>query len=163
MRRSLRKRLTLLLIAAAVLAFAAWQWREENQQAPGPLLTLEPSSISRVELRIGKTPIEHYVRQDGHWYRTDGGSVRTDDGRLNELAETAAASVLHWRPASDFDPARIGLAPPSATLTLDGHVLDFGEISVTGPQCYVRVDGRVALVSIRYTPRAPRAEATKLP
>jgi hypothetical protein len=29
----------------------------------------------------------------------------------------------------------------AATLTLDGHVLDFGEISVTGPQCYVRVDG----------------------
>ena len=163
MRRSLRKRLTLLLIAAAVLAFAAWQWREENQQAPGALLTLEPSSISHVELRIGKAPVEHYVRRDGHWYRTDGGSVRTDDGRLNELTETAAASVLRWRPASDFDPARIGLAPPSATLTLDGHVLDFGEISVTGPQCYVRVAGRVALVSIRYTPRAPRTEATKLP
>lgn len=163
MRRSLRKRLTLLLIAAAVLAFAARQWREENQQAPGSLLTLEPSSISHVELRIGNTPVEHYVKRDDHWYRTDGGSVRTDDGRLNALTETAAASVLRWRSASDFDPARIGLAPPSATLTLDGHVLDFGEISVTGPQCYVRIDKRVALISIRYTPRAPRAEATKLP
>jgi hypothetical protein len=163
MRRSVRQRVLLLLVAATVLAFAAWQWRQENREAPGSLLSLEPSTISHVELRIGKAPIEHYAKRDGHWYRIDGVTVRTDDGRLDELTETAAAPVLRWRAASDFDPARIGLTPPTATLTLDGHVLDFGEISVTGPQCYVRVDGRVALVSIRYTPRAPRAEATKLP
>ena len=85
MRRTVRKRLLSLLAAAAVLAFAAWQWRQENRDAPGPLLTL------------------------------------------------------------------------------DGHTLDFGEISVTGPQCYVRVDGRVALVSVRYMPRASRGQAGKLP
>lgn len=163
MRRSVRRRLLLLLVAITVLAFAAWQWRQENQQAPGTLLTLDPASISRVDLRIGKAPIEHYAKRDGHWYRIDGAAVRADDGRLNELTETAAASVLRWRPAGDFDPARIGLMPPSATLTLDGHALDFGEISVTGPQCYVRAEGRVGLVSIRYTPRAARGQSSKLP
>ena len=163
MRRSVRKRLLLILVAAALLAFAARQWQQQNQQAPGSLLTLEPASIARVDLRIGKTPIEHYAKRNGHWYRIDGAAVRTDDGRLDELTETAAAAVLRWRPASDFDPARIGLTPPAATLTLDGHTLDFGEISVTGPQCYVRVDGRVALVSLRYMPRAAQDQAGKLP
>ena len=163
MRRTVRKRLVSLLAAAAVLAFAAWQWRQENRDAPGPLLTLEPASITRVDLRIGKAPTEHYAKRNDHWYRVDGTAARADDGRLGELTETAAASVLRWRPAVDFDPARIGLMPPSATLTLDGHALDFGEISVTGPQCYVRVDERVALVSVRYMPRASRGQASKLP
>ena len=163
MRRSVRKRLLLLLAAAAVLAFAAWQWRQENREAPGTLLALEPSAISHVEVHIGNAPTEHYAKRDGHWYRIDGAVMRADDGRLGELTETAAAPVLRWRPAGDFDPARIGLTPPSATLTLDGHTLDFGEISVTGPQCYVRVDGRVALVSVRYMPRASRGQAGKLP
>jgi hypothetical protein len=163
MRRSVRKRLALLLVATTVLGFAALQWQHEDREAPGTLLALEPASISRVELRLSKTPTEHYAKRDGHWYRIDGSAVRADDGRLDELTETAAAAVLRWRPASDFDPARIGLTPPSATVTLDGHVLDFGEISVTGPQCYVRVDGRVALISVRYMPRAARSQATKLP
>jgi len=163
MRRSVRHRLSLWLLAIAVLAFAAWQWKQENREAPGTLLALEPSAISRVEVRIGSAPTEHYAKRDGHWYRIDGAAVRADDGRLGELTETATAPVLRWRPASDFDPARIGLTPPSATLTLDGHALDFGEISVTGPQCYVRVDGRVALVSVRYTPRAAHDQASKLP
>ncbi|WP_458070966.1 hypothetical protein [Rhodanobacter sp. BL-MT-08] len=163
MRRSVRHRLSLLLVAIAILAFAAWQWRQENQEAPGTLLALEPSAISRVEVHIGNAPTEHYAKRGGHWYRIDGAAVRADDGRLVELTETAAASVLRWRPAGDFDAARIGLTPPSATLKLDGHALDFGEISVTGPQCYVRVDGRVALVSVRYMPRASRGQADKLP
>jgi hypothetical protein len=163
MRRSVRKRFGLLLAAVAVLAFAGWQWRHDAQKSPGLLLPLDPASITHVSLRIGSTPAENYSRRDGHWYRVDGTPVRADDGRLGELTETTAASVLRWRPASDFDPARIGLQPPAATLTLDGHVLDFGEMSVTGPQCYVRAGNRVALISIRYMPRPARAQATKLP
>jgi hypothetical protein len=163
MRRSVRQRLLLLFAAAIVLAIAGWQWRQQSQQSPGPLLPLEPSAISSIALRIGAAPAEHYAKRDGHWYRIDGAAVPADDGRLNELTETAAANVLSWRSASDFNPARIGLTPPVATLTLDRHILDFGEISVTGPQCYVRVGDRVALVSIRYTPRPIRSQAMKLP
>lgn len=137
----------------ALLVLAAWQWRKETLESPGTLLAVEPASIQQVSLRIGTAPAQHFAKRNGHWWRTDGPAIRADDGRLNELAQTAAAAVLRWRPASDFDPARIGLKPPSASVTLDGHVLDFGETSVTGPQCYVRVDGRVALISLRYTPR----------
>ncbi len=163
MRRSVRKRLVLLLLAVVVLAIAGWQWRRDIQEAPGALLSLQPSSITHLSLRIGKAPTENYSRHDGKWYRVDGAAVRADYGHLDELTETAAASVLRWRPASDFDPVRIGLQPPASTLTLDGHVLDFGEISVTGPQCYVRIGNRVALISIRYMPRPLRAQTTKLP
>jgi len=89
------------------------------------------------------------------------GSVN-DDARLNDLADTAAAHVLSWRPASDFEPAKIGLAPPRAVLALDGQVLEFGESSVTGPQHYVRVGQRIALVASRYVPRSPATATTEL-
>jgi hypothetical protein len=69
--------------------------------------------------------------------------------------------VLSWRPLADFDPARIGLAPPSVVLTLDGHALAFGEAAVTGPLRYVRAGDRVALVSVRFTPRPARNGAAK--
>jgi hypothetical protein len=82
--------------------------------------------------------------------------------RLGDLADTAAAHVLSWRPAGDFDPAKIGLAPPRAVLELDGQRLEFGESSVTGPQHYVRIGQRVALVSSRYVPRSPATPTTEL-
>ena len=85
-----------------------------------------------------------------------------DDDRLRDLADIAAARVLSWRPLTDFEPAKIGLAPPQAVLTLDGQTLAFGVNAVAGPQRYVRVGERVALVSARYMPRSPEIHPTAL-
>ncbi len=159
MKRHTRQRLWLIGGTALLLAAAGWQWQRDSAQAPGTLLTQAPGDITQVALRLGSGPLEHYARRDGHWWRTDGTPARTDDGRLTELVQTAGAAVLSWRPMSDFDAARIGLAPPVATLTLDSTQLDFGETSVTGPQRYVRVGDRVALIPVRYTPRPATNEA----
>jgi hypothetical protein len=153
MKRSTRQLAWMTAGAVALMAVAAWQWQRDAEEAPGTLLSLAPAAISRIELSIGAGASEHYAKRDDHWWRTDGTPARADDGRLGELADTASAEVLSWRPASDFDPAKIGLKPPVAVLTLDGQTLEFGETSVTGPQRYVRVGDRVALISVRYTPR----------
>ncbi|WP_430391710.1 hypothetical protein [Dyella sp. 20L07] len=153
MKRTTRQRLWLIGGAAVLVSAAAWQWQRDASDAPGTLLKKPPSTVSEITLGIGNSPMEHYTKRDGHWWRTDGAPVRTDDGRLGELSDTAAAEVLSWRPASDFDAAKIGLAPPLAVLSLDGQRLEFGETSVTGPQRYVRVGDRVALISMRYMPR----------
>jgi hypothetical protein len=159
MKRSTRQRLWLSGVAVLLVAAAAWQWQRDADAAPGTLLPQAPADISRIDLTIGNGAAEHYSRHDGHWWRDGDTAHPADDGRLDELANTAAAQVLSWRPASDFEPARIGLAPPVAVLSLDGQRLEFGETSVTGPQRYVRVGDRVALVSVRYTPR-PASGAT---
>nr|WP_199045198.1 hypothetical protein [Dyella sp. ASV24] len=162
MKRSTRQLAWLGACALALIGAALWQWRRDDAAAPGTLLPLEPSSITRVELAIGHGSPMHYAKREGHWWRVDGTPARTDDGRLGELADTAAAAVLSWRPATDFDPAKIGLTTPVAVLTLDGQRLEFGETSVTGPQRYVRIGDRVALISLRYTPRAPASESRTL-
>jgi hypothetical protein len=162
MKRHTRRRLLLLLAVLALLALAGWQLQHDASQGTGNLTGIDPAAIDHIALSLPGAPTLHYEKRDGHWWRTDGTPARANDARLSDLANTAAAHVLSWRPASDFDPAKIGLAPPQAVLDLDGQKLEFGETSVTGPQHYVRVGQRIALVSSRYMPRSPATPITEL-
>lgn len=159
MRRKARQRWMVLAVALVLVVLAALQYVHDRRAAPGTLLALDPATITSVTLTLPGQPPENYRHHDGHWWRADG--KRADDGRLLELAEIAQAPVVSWRPASDFDAAKIGLAPP-AQLELDGRTLDFGTTAVTGPLRYVRVDGRIALVPLRYTPRPATGEAERI-
>ena len=160
MKRAARSRLLLLLGVAVLAALALWQWQRDEHAAPGTLLALDPAAITQVTLQLGDAPAVHYAKRDGHWWRADG--QRVDDRYLASLTAAAAAPVLQWRAANDFDAAKIGLAPPQAVLILDGQRLAFGAMSATGPQCYVQVGARVALVSLRFLPQAPKAEHVEL-
>jgi hypothetical protein len=164
MKRAHRQTLLLLLGVLAVLGVAGWQLQRDARQETGNLTALDPATITRISLNLpGATRLNYEKRADGHWWRTDGTPGRvSDDNRLNDITDIAAAHVLSWRPASDFEPAKIGLAPPRAVLALNGEKLEFGESSVTGPQLYVRVGERIALVSSRYMPRSPEIAVTEL-
>jgi hypothetical protein len=160
MRGRARQRWIVLGVAAALLALAAAQYLHDRRQAPGTLLALDPSAISSVTLTLPGHAPESYRRRDGHWWQADG--RRADDGRLQELTGIAQAPVIGWRPAADFDAAKIGLAPPVVQLELDGRSLDFGTTAVTGPLRYVRVGARIALVPLRYTPRPAAQDAERV-
>ena len=164
MKRAARQRLWLLCAVLALLALAGWQWQRDASHENGNLTALDPTTISHVSLSLPGAATLHYEkRSDGHWWHTDGTASRVaDDDRLNDLTDIAAAPVLSWRPLSDFEPAKIGLSPPLAQLDLDGQSLAFGASPVTGPQRYVQVGQRVALVSMRYMPRSPEIKITEL-
>lgn len=162
MQRASRQRLGWVVAVLALLALAAWQWRHDASAEPGSVLDLAPEQVTRIALGIGGAPALHYAKRDGHWWQTDGTPRRADDGRLVELAATAAAPVLSWRAASDFDPARIGLTPPQAVLSLDGRILEFGSTAATGAQRYVRVGQRIALLPEHYSPRPPTGKVREL-
>ena len=164
MKRATRQRLFLLCAVVALLAVAGWQLQRDASHENGNLTTLDPTTIKQLSLSLAGSATLHYEkRSDGHWWRSDGTArpVANDD-RLNDLADIAAARVLSWRPLSDFDLAKIGLAPPRAVLELDGQSLAFGVSAVTGPQQYVQVGQRIALVSSRYMPRSPELKTTDL-
>jgi hypothetical protein len=162
MKRTTRQRLLLLLAVLALLVLAGWQLQRDARNETGPLTSLDPTNVTHITLTLLGAPAMHYEKRDGHWWRTDGTPARANDARLSDLTNTAAAHVLSWRPVNDFDPAKIGLVPPKAVLDLDGQTLEFGETSVTGPQHYVRVGQRIALVSSRYMPRSPATQTTEL-
>ncbi|MEO8779744.1 MAG: hypothetical protein ABI389_13860 [Rhodanobacter sp.] len=164
MKRAVRQRVFLLVAVLALVAVAGWQLQRDASHRNANLTTLDPATIRQVSLTLpGATALHYEKRGDGHWWHTDGTPRQVaDDDRLNDLADIAAAQVLSWRPLSDFDPARIGLSPPRAVLELDGHSLAFGVTAVTGPQRYVQVGQRIALVSARYMPRSPQIKITEL-
>lgn len=162
MKRASRQRLLLLVAVIAIVVLAVWQWQGDVGRQDDVLTGLDPAGISRITLSIAGAAPLHYEKRQDHWWHTDGTPVRADDARLSDLADIAAAHVLQWRAATDFDAAKIGLAPPRALLQLDDQTLAFGESSVTGPQHYVRVGRRVALVSARYMPRSPEIRTTDL-
>ena len=160
MRRAARQRWIVLGLVAALLALAGAQYLHDRRAAPGSLLGLDADAITTVTLELPGHPAEHYRRHDGHWWRADG--TRADDGRLDELAGIAAAPVASWRAASAFDLAKLGLAPPLARLQLNQRTLDFGTTAVTGPLRYVRVDDRVALVPLAFSPRPAAQDAERI-
>jgi hypothetical protein len=160
MKRAARRQLCFLAAVLVLLAAAWWQLRDDRMSAPGTLLTLDPNAITRVDLKIGQAPAEHYVKRDGHWWYADQ-TAPADDLRLDELVRIASAPVQNWQHADSYDPAKIGLSPPQATLDLDGQTLLFGGMTAIGQRGYVQVGQRVGIVSLRYMPRSAQSTSIK--
>jgi hypothetical protein len=162
MKRATRRQLWLLVAVAVLLVAAWWQLRSDQLAAPGTLLTIKPDAITRVDLQIGNTPAEHYVKRGEHWWQVDKTtSRRADDMRLGELVRIAAAPVQNWQQANSYDPAKIGLSPPQAKLDLDGQTINFGSMTAIGQNAYVQVGERVGIVSLRYMPRSAQSQNIK--
>lgn len=158
MKRALKRQLWLLLAVTALLVAAWWQVRSDRAAAPGTLLSIAPDKITRVTLDMGRAPAEHYVKRGEHWWRIEQPTpARADDRHLAELLRIASAPVQSWQPASNYDLAKIGLAPPQAKLELDDESLRFGAMTAIGHNVYVQVGERVGVVSLRYMPRAAQS------
>jgi hypothetical protein len=162
MKRAARRQLGLLAAVIVLVAAAWWQLRSDQLAAPGTLLAIKPDAITRVDLQVGNAPAEHYAKRDGHWWRVDGSaSNRADDLRLGELIRVAAAPVQNWESVNSYDPAKIGLSPPQATLDLDGQSVQFGGMTAIGQNAYVQVGDRIGIVSLRYMPRSAQSQNIK--
>jgi len=150
-----------LFVAAAVmllLAAVGWQWHADEADAREHTLTsLDPDTATQMALTLKGLPDQRFERRNGRWVNLD--TATTDEGRAEELVSLAATPVADWKPAGDFDPTKIGLAPPTAVLTIDGTRIEFGEMTALGKQRYARVGQRIAFVPAQALPRAPRTQA----
>lgn len=144
----------LLLLVGAV----GWQWHADDIDGREHTLTgIDPDAVSRIDVAIRGLPEQRFERRQGHW--VDVAGAATDQGRVEEIASLAATPVAVWKPMTEFDAARIGLAPPVATLVIDGTRVDFGEMAALGRQRYARVGDRIAFVPAQALPRAPRTQS----
>jgi hypothetical protein len=154
MNRAARQRLIVFVVLAALVGLAGWQVHRDNAAVRDhTLLAIAPAAITHIELAFRGGNAQRYTRRDGHWTLDAATPTPADDGRLGELTSLAGSPVYSWRPIGDFDPAKIGLAPPLATLQLDDLKLEYGELTAVGEQRYVRIGDRVALVPAQAFPR----------
>lgn len=150
MRRSVRRRLVLLIAVIALVVLAAWQWQRQQQRHPSTLLGIDPASITHIEVTAQSGPTRRFEKRDGQWFMTAPQQGRAKAEHIDKLIEVASAKVLRWRPRSDFDLAKIGLNKPFAILHLNDQILRFGAVAALAPQRYVEVGDHVALIPARY-------------
>jgi hypothetical protein len=152
------RRLVVIAVVILLLAAVGWQWRaDEADTREHTLTSLDPDAATHMAVSLKGLPDERFEKRDGRWINVD--TATTDEGRAEELVSLVTTPVADWKPASDFDPARVGLAPPIAVLTIDSTRIEFGEMTALGKQRYARVGQRIAFVPAQALPRAPRTQA----
>lgn len=144
-----------LAAVAVLIGLAAWQWHGEHRDAT--LLAVSPEAIDHIRVQKSGQAPQHYVKRDGHWYTADGNAADAD--RLGQLTELADVPVLNWRDTSDPDATGASLAQPQISITLNGQRTDWGQLAAFGPQRFVRVGDRIAVVPASYSPSVGAEEA----
>ena len=152
MKRALRNRLLLSCAVVVLAALVLWFGWRDQRRAPLAVTELDTQAISRIELTVGKGTPQAFEKRNGHWWRIAPTKARGNDERMQRLANLAATPVARWLRDAEFDPVKIGLAPPAATLVLDGVRLRYGALSALDELRYVQVGDRVALVQRQYSP-----------
>jgi len=148
-----------MVTVVAFLALAMWlQVHKDNSRAQQQMLSaLDETAITHVKLAFRGGPKTSWTRRNGTWQLDDSPGIAVDQGRLEDLVNLAAAPVANWRAASDFDMAKLGLAPPLAILRLDDTTLEFGDPAAIGQLRYARVGDRIALIPLQALPRPDKA------
>ncbi|HET6906830.1 MAG TPA: hypothetical protein VFH52_07770 [Rhodanobacteraceae bacterium] len=152
MKRATRHRLILVGTVVTLVAVVLWLGARDQREAPLTLTDLDPASITRIELTIAQQPVQIFEKSGGHWWRIAPTRMRGNDEHLQRLAKLALSPVARWAKADAFDPAKVGLAQPAATLVLDGVQLRYGALSALDNLRYVGVGDRVALVPQQDSP-----------
>ena len=149
----MRMRIIGIVVLLALVGAVAWQVNSDNAEVRAHTLTsIDPATVSRIDITMKDVPPQHFDKQGELW-------SGADKGRPMELALLAETPVGEWKPASSFDPAKIGLAPPLAVLTLNGTRIEYGDMAALGRQRYARVGDRIAFIPAQAIPRAPRTKA----
>jgi hypothetical protein len=153
------RNVSLLAVAAlALVALVLWLGRRDYVRDPPALTSLDPDAVTRIELVIAQGQPQVFRKRADGWWRIAPGNARAIDRRLQRLANLAATPVARWLPPTGVDAAKLGLANPSATLSLDGVTLRYGGLSALDDQRYVAVRGRIALVPRQYSPEVMLAK-----
>lgn len=149
-----RRHRSLLWLGAvlALLGTAVYlQVRHEREQALDPLTTIDTGAVRRLVVECRGCVPRRFEKVDGHWRMLEPRTGTADPAAIARLLAIAHAPVRYRHAAGGIDPARVGLAPPQATLRLDDTVITFGTTDAIHGDRYVGVGGTVALVPDRFS------------
>ena len=151
MRRAQRLQLALLVTVAVLAAAVLWtRQHRAASAAPEHLLPFTADQVDRIEIKTRTGVLRRFEKHADAWQMLAPDKGAANDAHLQRLARIAGAKVLRWRPAGEFDLAKIGLDPPWAMVTLNGQRLEFGTLAALAPQRYVKIGDHIALIPSRY-------------
>jgi hypothetical protein len=160
--------LVVLVLAVAGLLYFAMRTADIEENA---LADLDVAAFSGLDanlvdaVRIENVPRDlnmHFARESsGKWMLTDPLAARAQSAPLDLLVQGAARMRGPVVPPEEArDPARLGLEPPRFVLTIEEGTgadarrrrAEFGANELDGSRFFVRVDGRILLVSREIEP-----------
>lgn len=138
--------------ACAALGAAVWlQVQREHALARDPLTRIDLAAVRTLQVDCRGCTTRRFERIDGHWQMREPHDVRADDTAVERLLAIATAPVRSRHARDAFDAAKLGLDPPQAVLTLDGHALRFGATDAIDGDRYVDTGEVIALVPDRFS------------
>ena len=166
MRRRTRTQLVLLALAAALGAAVYAQLRHERAQVAEPLTAIDTAAVRTLAIACEGCTARRFEKVGAQWRMLEPYARDADADAVAKLLAIASAPIRFRHAAGELDPKKLGLAPPLATLALDGTTLKFGTTDAIHGDRYVEVGGAVALVPDRFSARlfaAPESELAAPP
>ena len=161
MKRRSRHLVLLLGVLALLGAAVHLQLRHERAQAIDPLTRIDTTGVRRLEVECRGCATRRFEKVDGRWRMLEPQVGTADPEAIANLLAIANAPVRYRHAAGEIEPARVGLAPPQATLRLDDTVIMFGTTDAIHGDRYVGIGDVVVLVPDRFSVRlfaAPESE-----
>jgi len=116
--------------------------------------TVAPFKTADVERIVITRPLRDKLvlerDNDGFWWIAREPRLPAEPFQVRSLAKLAEQTVVRSYPASEMDLARLELADPRASLTLNDLRIDFGGVETLENLRYLRVGDRVDLVPDMY-------------
>jgi hypothetical protein len=147
---------SILLLGLAVALLAAGVYAElvhERVLAPALLTTLDPATISRVEVRCSSCRTRRFERDAGGWRMLEPYSLPANADAVAHLLAVAHASVRMRQPLRGYDLAKLGLDPARITLQLNDLSIAFGDEDPIEHDRYVRIGDELLRVPDRFSAR----------
>lgn len=129
----------------AILGVLATIKPGRSPQVATPLFDIREKPVSVLTLDNG----EHmrFERKEGGWELVEPFHARVNQIRLEQLLSIPMLTPAREYPLADAAELKnYGLASPFATLGIDGHVFQFGDVTPLDRRRYVRFEDRLCLL-----------------
>lgn len=140
--------LALALLVAALAVFAWYRMQGQQQDARARLTDLTPAAVAEVRIERPKREALILARTDTGWRLQSPFAARANAFAVDNLLRLLQAPVEKTLPPNE--PARYGLAPPTASLRFNDRAIEFGAMHPMQSWHYVRTNDQVHLIGSRY-------------
>ena len=163
MSRASRNLLLLALAVAALGAAVSAQLARERALGPQPVSTLDGDSVRRIEIRCASVcRSRRFERTAEGWQMREPYQAPASAQAVAHLLAVARAPARLRLNLRDYDLAKLGLAPPLLTLTLDDVVIQVGDEDPLEHDRYMRVGDTLLRVPDRFSARLLESPESEL-
>lgn len=142
--------LVLLVVISLLALLVVYEPGIEEPPPPVSLTTVTPAAVSRLRVERPNQATVEMEKVDSGWRVVQPFTLSADDFRANSLLEILRSTSHGQLKADDPGLARFSLAPPKASLHLDGTRIDFGDVEPLNGRRYVRLGDTIHLITDRF-------------